>query len=141
MEAKVTWKGKMSFEGTADSGFTLPIGTRLDYGGDSDGFSPMELILVGLAGCTGMDVASILQKKRQDITEFEIRVLAERALDHPRVFTTICLEFVVVGNNVDPIAVERAVQLSETKYCSAQAMLGQVVKISHKITILEAEAP
>ncbi len=141
MEAKVTWKGRMSFEGTADSGFTIPLGTRKDQGGDEDGFRPMELLLVGLAGCTGMDVISILEKKRQEVTAFEVRVHGDRAEDHPRIFTHIVIEFVVSGRNIDPAAVERAVELSATKYCSAQAMLSKAAQIEHKITIVEAEAP
>ena len=139
MEAKAIWKGRMSFDGTAGSGFTLPMGTRVDNGGDDDGFRPMELLLVGLAGCTAMDVISILEKKRQNVTNFEVNVQAERAETHPRVFTNILLEYVITGHAVDPVAVERAVELSETKYCSAQAMLGKVALIQHKITIQEAE--
>lgn len=139
MEAKVTWKGRMSFDGTGSKGFTLPIGTSVESGGDNDGFSPMELLLVGLAGCTAMDVISILEKKRQEVTGFEVRVAGERAQDHPRVFTHIVIEYVVTGRSVDRAAVERAVELSETKYCSAQAMLNKVAKIENKITILEAQ--
>lgn len=140
MEANVTWKGKMSFEGSASgSGFTLPMGTSIESGGDNDGFRPMELLLVGLAGCTAMDVISILEKKRQDVTGFEIRVQGERATDHPKVFTHIVLEYVVTGHHVDRVAVERAVELSATKYCSAEAMLGKVAEIENKITVLEAE--
>jgi putative redox protein len=137
MEAKAIWKGRMSFDGMAGSGFRLPIGTRADSGGDDDGFRPMELLLVGLAGCTAMDVISILEKKRQAVTNFEVNVQAERAEGHPRVFTNILLEYVVTGHAVDPVAVERAVELSETKYCSAQAMLGKTALIQHKITIKE----
>jgi putative redox protein len=140
MEAKVTWKERMSFDGTATSGFSLPLGTRKDQGGDEDGFSPMELLLVGLAGCTGMDVISILQKKRQDVTGFEVRVQGDRAEDHPKVFTQIVIEYVVTGRGLDPAAVERAVELSSTKYCSAQAMLGKTAAIEEKITILEAQS-
>lgn len=139
MEAKVTWKKKMSFDGTASRGFVVPIGTSKESGGDGDGFSPMELLLVGLAGCTAMDVISILEKKRQEVTAFEIRVEGERAQDHPRVFTHIVLEYVVTGHNVDRAAVERAVELSETKYCSAEAMLNKVARIESKITVLEAQ--
>lgn len=139
MEAKVTWKGKMSFDGTGSSGFTLPMGTSAESGGDNDGFRPMELLLVGLAGCTAMDVISILEKKRQEVTDFEVSVQGERAADHPRVFTDIVIEFIVTGRALDRVAVERAVELSSTKYCSAEAMLGKVAKIEHKITVLEAQ--
>lgn len=139
MEAKVVWKGRMSFDGSASSGFTLPLGTSTESGGDNDGFRPMELLLVGLAGCTAMDVISILEKKRQTVTNFEVRIQAERADEHPRVFTHIMVEYIVTGHQVDPAAVERAVELSTTKYCSAQAMLGKVVPIENTITVLEAE--
>jgi putative redox protein len=141
MKAKTVWKGKMAFEGSAASGFTLPLDSNPEAGGENSGFRPMELLLVGLAGCTAMDVISILQKKRQDVTAFEVRVLeAERAADHPRVYTKITLEYVVTGRGIDRVAVERAVTLSEEKYCSAQAMLGEVAEITHQITVLEAEA-
>ena len=139
MDAKVIWKSGMSFDGIGGSGFSLPMGTSVASGGKGDGFSPMELLLVGLAGCTAMDVISILEKKRQEVTAFEVRVQGERADEHPRVFKEITIEFMVTGRNVDALAVERAVELSSTKYCSAEAMLGKVAHIAHKITILEAE--
>jgi putative redox protein len=139
MDAKVTWKGRMSFEGSADSGFKLPLGTDLSVGGDEDGFRPMELLAIGLAGCTAMDVISILQKKRQEITGFEVNVAAERAADHPKVFTHIKVEYIVHGHQVDQAAVERAIELSETKYCPAQAMLTKAVEIEHTYVIYEAQ--
>jgi putative redox protein len=137
MEAKVTWKEKLKFDGTADSGFIVPLDAKKETG-ESDGFSPMELLAVGLAGCTAMDVISILEKKRQVVTGFEVLAHAEKATEHPRVFTHVLVEYVVTGHGVDPMAVERAVDLSVTKYCSAQAMLSKAVPIEHKITILEA---
>lgn len=137
-DAKVTWKGRMAFEGTATSGFTVPVGTRPELGGDYEGFSPMELLLVGLAGCTAMDVISILQKKRQDVTDFQVEVHGERAEEHPRVYKTISVEYIITGHNIDPEAVSRAVELSETKYCSAQAMLNKVATITHNIVLREA---
>jgi putative redox protein len=79
MDAKVIWKEKMSFEGTADSGFKVTLGTIPEVGGDNDGFRPMELLAIGLAGCTAMDVISILNKKKQDVHHFEVRVHADRA--------------------------------------------------------------
>ncbi len=139
MEAKVVWKGRMSFDGSASRDFIVPLGTSSASGGDDDGFSPMELILVGLAGCTAMDVISILEKKRQEVTNFEVRVQGERAQDHPKVFTSIQIEFIVTGHHVDPVAVERSVELSATKYCSVSAMLEKSAKIEHKVTVLEAE--
>jgi putative redox protein len=138
MNVQVIWKEKMSFSGIDDSGFVLPLGTNEESGGNNDGFRPLELLLIGLAGCTGMDVISILEKKRQQVTGFNVSVHAERATDHPRVFTKILMEYCVTGIEVDPDAVQRAVELSNTKYCSAQAMLGKVVPIDVKIKIEEA---
>ena len=138
-DAKVVWKEGLAFEGIGGPGFTVSLDTRAEEGGGT-GFSPMELLLVSLAGCTAMDVISILNKKRQEVTSFEVHAQAERATEHPRVFTHIVLEFVVTGHQIDRTAVERSVELSATKYCPASAMLGQVVKIEHKITVLEAEA-
>jgi putative redox protein len=138
MEAKVTWKGRLSFNGTAETGFSLPLGTEPSLGGDNDGFRPLELMALSLAGCTAMDVISLLQKKRQDVTAFEVRVHAERAEEHPRVFTHVTVEYLVTGHNVDPVAVNRSIELSATKYCPAQAMLSKAVEIEHKVTITEA---
>jgi putative redox protein len=140
MEANVKWKGKLSFDGSSSSGSSLSLRPKTEAGGDADGFSPMELLLVGLAGCTAMDVISILQKKRLEVTDFEVRVNGERAEDHPKVYTSITIEYVVTGKNIDLESVARAVELSETKYCSASAMLNKTAKIDNKITILEAEA-
>ncbi len=140
MEAKVTWHGDMSFTGTAESGFSLPLGTTPEVGGKNDGFRPMEMFLIGLAGCTAMDVISILKKKRQDVTRFEVNVEAERADEHPKVFTKILIHFHITGKQVDPTAVDRAIELSATRYCPAQAMLGKIVPIHIEKTILEADA-
>jgi putative redox protein len=140
MDATVTWDHSLTFTGTADSGFTVALGADPAVGGEDDGFRPMELIAVGLAGCTAMDVMSILNKKRQDVTGFEVKVHAERATEHPRVFTNIVIEYLVHGRQIDPAAVERAIELSETKYCPAQAMLAEVVPIRHAYRIIGEEA-
>jgi len=87
MEAKVNWQGRLTFIGTADSGFSVGLGGDAAAGGDSDGFRPMEMLAIGLAGCTAMDVISILGKKRQEVTDFEVKVHAGRAQEHPKVFT------------------------------------------------------
>ncbi|BBB49009.1 OsmC family protein [Pelolinea submarina] len=135
MDAKVIWKNRMSFDGTSDSGFTVPLGTTPEVGGDDDGFRPLELLAVGLAGCTAMDVVSILTKKRQELTSFEVRVHADRQDEHPKVFTHLTIEYVLSGNDLSHEAVERAVQLSAEKYCPAQAMFAKIVPIDLKITI------
>ena len=99
----------------------------------------MEMILLGLAGCTAMDVISILQKKRQDVTAFEIRVHADRAEEHPRVFTHIVLEYVVTGRHVEIDAVKRSIDLSLEKYCSVHAMLSKSVPIEHTFKVVESD--
>ena len=137
MEASAIWKSGLSFEGTARSGFTIPMGTDPSVGGDDDGFRPMELILLGLAGCTGMDVVSILSKKKQELAGFEVRVEGQRAKEHPKVFTHIEIEYIVKGRKIDPVAVDRAIELSATKYCPVQNMLNKAVPIHFKKTIIE----
>jgi len=139
METKVTWNKKLSFTGTAEKNFTVPLDAERSVGGEDRGFEPMELIAIGLAGCTAMDTISILQKKRQDVTAFEVQVHAERADEFPKVFTNITIEYIVEGNNVDPAAVERSIELSETKYCPAQAMLSKACNIEHKYSIKDAK--
>jgi putative redox protein len=135
MDAKVIWKERMSFIGSAESGFSIPLGTSPDVGGDNDGFRPMELLAVGLAGCTAMDVISIMQKKKQEVTSFEVQVHADLAADHPHVFTRIVIEYILGGRNIERVAAERAVQLSAEKYCPAQAMFSKIAPIELKITI------
>ncbi|MCD6291750.1 MAG: OsmC family protein [Anaerolineae bacterium] len=138
VEAKVTWQGDMEFEGTASSGHVVTLDGATEHGGHDAGFRPMELLLVGLAGCTAMDVISILRKKRQDVTGFEVSVRGERAERHPRVYTEIHVEYVIRGNDIAPQAVERAIQLSEKKYCPATAMLSKTVRITSSFRIEEA---
>ncbi len=138
MEVNVTWKNKFAFNATGESGFTLPLDGEPAVGGEGNGFRPMELIAIGLAGCTAMDVISILQKKRQAVTGMKVLVHAERASEHPKVFTHITIEYVVEGHQVDPAAVERSIELSVTKYCPAQAMLGKAVNIDHQYSIKDA---
>src|SRR5947208_10758 len=138
MNASVVWREGLSFTATAGSGFSVPLGTNVEYGGADDGFRPLELMLVSLGGCTAMDVISILHKKRQEVTWFEVNVQGERAHEHPQVFTAITVEYEFRGHHLDPVAVERAVELSENKYCSARAMLENVVSI-HRIIRIEEE--
>ena len=138
MNATVTWSAGMSFSGTADSGFDLPLGAESEVGGQEDGFRPIELMLVSLAGCTAMDVISILQKKGQAVTEFRVQAEGERAATHPRVFTRMHLRYILTGKGLDPAAVQRAVELSETKYCPAQAMLRCAAPITSSVEIHEA---
>lgn len=129
MDAKVIWDHGLTFKGTADFGFEVPLGTSPSVGGEDDGFRPMELLATGLAGCTSMDVISVLLKKRQDITVFEVRVHTEQAPDFPKVFTSARIEYLVTGRNVDEDAVRRSMELSAVRYCPAQAMFGKIMPI------------
>lgn len=139
-EARVTWVGPgLRMVGQASSGPAIVVDHALpDEDRQETGPRPMELLLIGLASCTGMDVVSILQKKRQSLTDMEIKVTAERADDHPKIYTQIHLEFVVTGKDVDPKAVARSIELSQTKYCSAWEMLGQSAEITNSYRIEEA---
>jgi len=105
-------------------------------GGEDKGFRPLELILVGLAGCTAMDVISILAKKRQEVTAFEVKVHGDQKEDYPRALNRFSVEYIVTGKGVEREAVERAVQLSQEKYCSVSATLRSAGPIETKITIL-----
>ena len=129
MEATVIWEKGLTFTGSAGAEFKVPMGASEDVGGDDDGFRPMQLIAIGLAGCTAMDVMSILTKKRQKVASFKVRVTAKQDSEHPRVFTQLIIEYLLTGENIDEIAVQRAIELSETKYCPAQAMFNQIVPI------------
>lgn len=137
MNAKVTWKNGMSFTGSADTGFDLPLGADPGVGGANDGFRPLELMVVSLAGCTAMDVISILRKKQQDVTAFEVQVSAEQQHEHPHVFTQATVTYLVSGHNVSEAAVTRAIELSATKYCPAQTMLAKVFPIELVYEIYE----
>ncbi|HHY54584.1 MAG TPA: OsmC family protein [Chloroflexi bacterium] len=137
MKAQVTWLGGMKFEAVADSGHPIILDAAPDVGGANEGSRPMELMAMSLAGCTAMDVISILRKKRQEVTGFEVKVDADRASQHPHVFTAITITYVLRGRGIDPAAVERAMQLSEEKYCPAQAMLRAVAPITLQYEIIE----
>ena len=137
MDAKVIWKSRMSFSGSAGSGFSIPLGTSPDVGGDNDGFRPMELLAIGLAGCTAMDVISIMQKKKQEVTTFEVKVHADLAEDHPHVFTRIVIEYILGGRNIERVGRPRHDERASEKYCPAQAMFSKVAPIELKITIQE----
>ena len=133
-EARAVWKDGLAFEGIGASGFKV----NLDSLEGGTGFSPMELLLVSLAGCTGMDVSDILRKKRQDVTGLEVRVTGTRAAEHPRKFTSIRINYVVTGRQVDPEAVRRSIELSETKYCAVAATLRGAAEITTEFEIREA---
>lgn len=125
MEIILNWKGKMSFEGVGDSGFVQKMDTDGAVGGENRAARPIEFIALGLPGCTGMDVISILQKKKQAVTDFQVQVHAQRAHEHPKVISSAVIEYQVSGKDVDETAVLRAIQLSAEKYCPAHAMLSK----------------
>ena len=135
MEISLNWKGRMSFEGAGDSGFSQKMDAEEFFGGDNSAARPMELIALGLAGCTAMDVISILQKKKQPVVNFQVRVHADRAEEHPKVFTAAVIEYLVTGANVDEAALLRAIELSSEKYCPAQSMLSKAfpMQLEYKI--------
>ena len=139
-EVNVGWVGPgLRLEGTVPEGHSIVMDLVLPgEEREETGVRPMQLVLLGMAGCSSMDVVSILQKKRQALTGMQVNVAAERAEDHPKVYTQAHLEFVVKGKRIDPKAVERAIQLSVTKYCSAIAMIAKTAEITTSYRIEEA---
>jgi len=139
MKAKVVWTENLKFTAVADSGFEVAMDTKKESGGEDSAARPTELLAMAVGGCTGMDVISILKKKRQDVTAFEVNITADRAMDHPRKFTGMTIEYVVTGRNIEYEAVQRAIELSEEKYCSVINTLKGNVAFGHRITIHELE--
>jgi putative redox protein len=137
MDVMVNWHQGMNFTGKAESGFEVALGSGPDIVAAGDGFRPLELMALSLAGCTAMDVISILVKKHQVITAFEVKVLTEQADQHPRVFTRACITYIIRGHAVEESAVLRAIELSAEKYCPALAMLGKVFPIDLVYEIYE----
>jgi putative redox protein len=138
VEAKVTLVNEMQFFGTAISGHTLTMDADETSGGRNKGFRPMELLLVGFGGCSGMDVISILRKKRQPITGLEINVKGEKSDSYPKIYKEVHIEYIVKGKGVEKEAVERAIALSLDKYCSVGATLAKAGSITHSYRIVEA---
>jgi len=128
-----------SFIGKADSNHWVSIDTKKEVSGSDAATHPMELVLLALGSCTGCDVISILQKKKVLLEDFEIHIDAKRSEEHPRVFTTIHLEFIFVGTGLNPIPLERAIELSQQKYCPVSAMLRPSVPITTSYRILEKQ--
>ena len=127
----------LSFDVETGSGHHIILDTTDPAVSTDAGPSPMEMLLVGLAGCSAMDILAILRKKRQDVTAYEVRVRGQRAQEHPKVFLDIALEHILTGHNIQPEAVQRSIQLSEERYCGASAMLGKTATITHTFRILE----
>ena len=137
MNISVNWVDGMLMVGKSHSGHSITMDGPPEIGGENLGVRPMEMLLLGVAGCTMIDVVSTLKKMRQDLTQCETKVNAERANDHPKVFTDIHIQFLDKGNSLDSKKVEKAITLSAEKYCSASIMLGKTASISHDFEILE----
>ena len=131
---------RITFAGKSDSNHWITMDGPEDFGGSGAGIRPKELLLLSLAGCTASDVVSILQKKRVKLDDFEINISAEMTEEHPKVFTKIDLEYVFYGDNIAKKDVERAIELSETKYCGVTAMLEKAMKINHSYKLKEPVA-
>ena len=138
MQASLKWQDGLTFVGQNDSGHTVMVTNDRDEQGERTGISPIQLTALSLGGCTAMDVISILKKKRQAVSDFEVVVRTERVEEYPRVWSQAEIEFIVRGKDIDPAAVERAIELSAEKYCSVSNMLRQGVEISHSYKIIEA---
>ncbi len=137
MEAKVRHVEGLQFVGEASSGHAVVMDGDIKFGGRNTAVRPTELLLIGLGGCSGMDVISILKKKQQDVRGFDINVEGQKAETYPQKFTDITLEFVVTGHNISEEAVKRAVDLSMEKYCSVKATLEGCAKIEFTYRIIE----
>ena len=139
MKARIQWTGDVSFSGVGDSGHTLRMDGPAEYGGRNKGPRPMELVLIGMGGCTAFDVVNILRKAHQHITDCFAQIDADRAITDPKVYTRIHVHFVVTGNGLDPNKVGHAIELSASKYCSASIMLAKTAKITHDFEIVQAK--
>lgn len=137
MKARAKWVEGMAFMGEAGSGHAVMMDGSPDHGGRNIGIRPMEMLLIGLAGCTGFDVMQILKKGREPVTGCEVEVEAERATEDPKVFTKIHLSYRISGPGLSPAKAERAVSLSKEKYCSASIMLGATAEMSHSIDLID----
>ncbi|NOZ12781.1 MAG: OsmC family protein [Acidobacteria bacterium] len=129
MKTTVKWKGMRLFQGMSESGHSIIMDGPVKFGGQDAGPRPMELLLLGLGGCTAYDVVSILEKKRLNLTGLEVELDADRADSHPKVYTKIRVHFRISGQDIPEKAVQQAIELSENKFCSASAMLKETAKI------------
>ena len=139
---QVTWTGPgMRMVGDVAGGPAIILDSGHPEYGTHSGPAPMELILLGLAGCTAMDVVSIMDKKRQPMTNLQVKVEAERADSHPKVYTKIHLEYIAYGTGISEKAFARAIELSEKRYCSVNAMLSKTAEVSTTYRIVEKPNP
>lgn len=139
---QVTWIGPgLRMIGDVDNGPAIILDSSSPEYGRNTGPAPMELILLGLAGCTAMDVITIMEKKRQPLTNLQVKVAAERTDTHPKVYSKIHLEYIAYGNGVDENALVRAIKLSEERYCSVSTMLSKTAEITTTYRLVEAPNP
>ena len=127
----------LALAGKGDSGHWVPVDSAEDFGGYASASRPLELFLMGLGGCTSMDILSILKKKRVELDHYECHIEADRANEHPKIFTDVRIKFIFYGKDISKEAVERAIELSDQKYCSATAMLRKAVDIKIDYEIRE----
>lgn len=139
MEATITWRDGVKFEGFSGSGHRILMDGAAEAGGENAGARPMELVLIGTGGCTAFDLVHILRKGRQDIRSCITEITAERADADPKVFTKIHFHFVISGKGLKADQVKRAIDLSAEKYCSASIMLAKTAVITHDFEIIESE--
>lgn len=137
MRVDLDWKQGLTFAGETQGGFSLVTSNERDEAGNRAAFGPMELMALSVGACAGMDVISILEKKRQDVKAFQIQVHSTQAEFHPRVWNSLHVEYLLTGRNIDPKAVERAIGLSKDKYCPAQNMIKHAVEIEYSYQIIE----
>lgn len=137
MKARAKWVEGMAFMGEAGSGHAVMMDGAPEYGGRNIGIRPMEMLLIGLAGCTGFDVVQILKKGREAVTGCEVEVEAERASEDPKVFTKIHIAYCVSGRGLSQAKAERAVTLSKEKYCSASIMLGATAEMTTSLVVID----
>jgi putative redox protein len=140
MKARIKWVQDMMFVGEAGSGHAVVMDGAPEAGGRNLGIRPMEMLLVGMGGCSAFDVVLILKRGRQPVTDCVVELSADRAETDPKVFTRIHAHYVVTGRGLDPAKVERAIALSAEKYCSASVMLGKTAEITHDFEIVEEAA-
>lgn len=139
MKAEVKWTGGVAFEGTAESGHKVIMDGAKASGGQNKGFRPMEMVLIGMGGCTSFDVVGILKKSRQQVSDCVVEISAERVDTTPKVFSKIHMHFKISGTDIEPDRVSRAISLSADKYCSAVAMLGKTATITHDFEIISVD--
>jgi putative redox protein len=139
LNAKVTYTSGLQFVGGASSGHAIVMDGDTGFGGNNTGLRPMELLLVSLGGCTGMDVISIMKKKQQDVTGFEININGQKAENHPKKFTDITIEYIVRGRGISEEALKKSIDLSMNKYCSIKAALEGTAKISFSYRIIQEQ--